>query len=96
VVGCRHVGIWAGHSPAVPQPGDVIVSKRDLAGQPRRPRAAVATALNLLLNEQKVQRAPSRGYWEMERVKVHPGFHASCHMGLEHSLENRETVECIS
>jgi hypothetical protein len=45
--------------------GDVVVSERDLAEQLRKPRDAVATALNLLLREQKVQRAPLRGYWKL-------------------------------
>ena len=46
--------------------GDVIVSERDLAEQLRKRPDAVVTALNLLLNEQKVQRAPLRG--EIERL----------------------------
>jgi hypothetical protein len=45
--------------------GDVVVSERDLAEQLRKPQNAVATALNLLLSEQKVQRAPLRGYWKL-------------------------------
>ena len=45
--------------------GDVIVSERDLAEQLRKRPHAVATALNLLLSEQKVQRAPLRGYWKL-------------------------------
>ena len=45
--------------------GDVIVSERDLAEQLRKRPDAVATALNLLLSEQKVQRAPLRGYWKL-------------------------------
>jgi hypothetical protein len=45
--------------------GDVVVSERDLAEQLRKPHHAVATALNLLLSEQKVQRAPLRGYWRL-------------------------------
>jgi hypothetical protein len=45
--------------------GDVIVSERDLAEQLRKRPDAVATALNLLLNEQKVQRATLRGYWKL-------------------------------
>jgi hypothetical protein len=45
--------------------GDVVVSERDLAEQLRKPRDAVATALDLLLREQKVQRAPLRGYWKL-------------------------------
>ena len=42
--------------------GDVVVSERDLAGQLRKRPDAVVTALNLLLNEQKVQKAPLNGY----------------------------------
>jgi uncharacterized membrane protein len=45
--------------------GDVIVSERDLAEQLRKRPEAVATALNLLLTEQKVQRAPLSGYWKL-------------------------------
>jgi DNA-binding GntR family transcriptional regulator len=45
--------------------GDVIVSERDLAEQLRKRSDAVATALNLLLSEPKVQRAPLRGYWKL-------------------------------
>jgi hypothetical protein len=45
--------------------GDVIVSERDLAEQLRKRPDAVVTALNLLLNEQKVQRAPLNGYWKL-------------------------------
>jgi hypothetical protein len=45
--------------------GDVIVSERDLAEELRKRPDAVITALNLLLNEQKVQRAPLRGYWKL-------------------------------
>jgi hypothetical protein len=45
--------------------GDVIVSERDLAEQFRKRPDAVVTALNLLLNEQKVERAPLDGYWKL-------------------------------
>jgi hypothetical protein len=45
--------------------GDVVVSERDLAEQFRKRPDAVATALNLLLGEQKVQRAPLNGYWKL-------------------------------
>src|SRR6201997_3980404 len=45
--------------------GDVIVSERDLAEQLRKRPDAVVTALNLLLNEQKVQRTPLNGYWKL-------------------------------
>lgn len=45
--------------------GDVIVSERDLAEQLRKRHDAVAIALNLLLSEQKVQRAPLSGYWKL-------------------------------
>jgi DNA-binding GntR family transcriptional regulator len=45
--------------------GDVIVSERDLAEQLRKRPDAIATALNLLPSEQKVQRAPLRGYWKL-------------------------------
>ncbi len=45
--------------------GDVVVSERDLAERFRKPPDAVATALNILLEEQKVQRAPLSGYWKL-------------------------------
>jgi hypothetical protein len=45
--------------------GDVVVSERDLAEQLRKRPDAVVTALNLLLNQQKVQRAPLSGYWKL-------------------------------
>ncbi len=45
--------------------GDVVVSERDLAEQLRKRPDAVVTALNLLLNEQKVQRTPLNGYWKL-------------------------------
>jgi hypothetical protein len=45
--------------------GDAIVSEGDLAEQLRNRSDAVVTALNLLLNEQKVQRAPLNGYWKL-------------------------------
>ncbi len=45
--------------------GDVIVSERDLAEEFRKRPDAVITALNLLLSEQKVQKAPLRGYWKL-------------------------------
>lgn len=45
--------------------GDVVVSERDLAEQLRKRTDVVVTALNLLLNEQKVQRASLSGYWKL-------------------------------
>ena len=45
--------------------GDVIVSERDLAREFRKRPDVVITALNLLLSEQKVQRAPLGGYWKL-------------------------------
>ena len=45
--------------------GDVVVSERDLAEQLRKHPDIVATALNLLLGEQKVQKAPLSGYWKL-------------------------------
>jgi len=45
--------------------GDVVVSERDLAEQLRKRPDAVVTALKLLLNEQKVQKAPLNGYWKL-------------------------------
>src|SRR5207247_2374302 len=45
--------------------GDVVVSERDLAEQLRKRPEIVVTALNLLLNQQRVQRAPLSGYWKL-------------------------------
>ena len=45
--------------------GDVIVGERDLAEELRKRPDTVITALNLILTEQKVQRAPLRGYWKL-------------------------------
>ena len=45
--------------------GDVVVSECDLAEQLRKRPDSVATALELLLGEQKVQRAPLSGYWKL-------------------------------
>jgi hypothetical protein len=45
--------------------GDVVVSERDLAEQLRKRPEAVVAALNMLLNEQKAQRAPLNGYWKL-------------------------------
>jgi hypothetical protein len=45
--------------------GDVVISERDLAEQLRKRPDSVATALDLLLGEQKVQKAPLSGYWKL-------------------------------
>ena len=45
--------------------GGVVISEGDLAAQLRKRPDAVVTALNLLLNEQKVQRAPLSGNWKL-------------------------------
>jgi len=45
--------------------GDVVICERDLAEQLRKRPGSVATALDLLLGEQKVQRAPLSGYWKL-------------------------------
>jgi hypothetical protein len=45
--------------------GDVVVSVRDLAEQLGKRADAVAKALRLLLTEQKVQKAPLKGYWKL-------------------------------
>jgi hypothetical protein len=50
--------------------GDVVVSERDLAEQLRKHPDIVATALNLLLGEQKVQQAALSGYWKLAHVIV--------------------------
>jgi len=45
--------------------GEVVVSERDLAEQLRKRPDTVATALNLLLGEQKAQKTPLSGYWKL-------------------------------
>ncbi len=45
--------------------GDVVVSVHDLAEQLGKRPEAVASALNLLCSEQKVQRVPLEGYWKL-------------------------------
>jgi hypothetical protein len=45
--------------------GEVVVSEGDLAGRFRKRPDAVAAALQLLLGEDKVQRAPLDGYWKL-------------------------------
>ena len=45
--------------------GDVVVSERDLSEQFRKRPDAVATALQILLGERRVQRAPLNGYWKL-------------------------------
>ena len=45
--------------------GDVVICERDLADQLRKRPDSVATALDLLLGEQKVQKAPLSGYWKL-------------------------------
>jgi hypothetical protein len=42
-----------------------VVSEGDLAEQLRKRPNALVTALNLLLDEQKVQCAPLNGYWKL-------------------------------
>jgi hypothetical protein len=45
--------------------GDVVVSEHDLAEQLGKRPDTVATALNILLGERKVQKAPLSGYWKI-------------------------------
>jgi len=45
--------------------GEVVVGEDDLAAQLRKHRDTVGRALNLLLGEQKVQKAPLSGYWKL-------------------------------
>ena len=46
--------------------GDVVVGERDLAEELRKRPDLVATALNVLLGERKVQKAPLNGYWKLK------------------------------
>ena len=45
--------------------GDVVVGERDLAEQLRKKPAIVATALNVLLSERRVQKSALDGYWKL-------------------------------
>jgi hypothetical protein len=45
--------------------GDVVVNVRDLSEQLRKRPDTVAAVLDLLLREQRVQRASLRGYWKL-------------------------------
>jgi hypothetical protein len=45
--------------------GAVVLSEQDLAEQLRKRPDSVVTALNVLLNEQKVQRTQLAGYWRL-------------------------------
>ena len=45
--------------------GDVVVSVHDLAQQLRKRPDTVATALKILLGEQRVQQAALNGYWKL-------------------------------
>ena len=45
--------------------GDVIVAEHDLANKFCKRREAVGAALNILLEEKKVQRSPLGGYWKL-------------------------------
>ena len=45
--------------------GTVVVSEEDLAGQLRKRPDYIVSALNALLKERKVERAPLTGYWRL-------------------------------
>jgi hypothetical protein len=45
--------------------GAVVVSEEDLAAQLRKRPDYIVSALNALLNEQKVERTPLTGYWRL-------------------------------
>jgi hypothetical protein len=45
--------------------GEVVVGEKDLAEQLRKHPDTVATALNMLLDERKVQKASLSGYWKL-------------------------------
>jgi hypothetical protein len=45
--------------------GDVVVGEKDLAEQLRKHPEVIAAALNILLGEGKVQKAPLSGYWKL-------------------------------
>jgi hypothetical protein len=45
--------------------GDVVVGEKHLAEQLRKHPDAIVTALNVLLGQHKVQKAPLSGYWKL-------------------------------
>ena len=45
--------------------GAVVVSQEDLASQLRQRPEYILSALNVLLNERKVERTPVTGYWRL-------------------------------
>jgi uncharacterized membrane-anchored protein YhcB (DUF1043 family) len=45
--------------------GEVVVGEKDLAEQLRKHPDSVADALNVLLGQRKVQKAPLSGYWKL-------------------------------
>lgn len=45
--------------------GEVVVGENDLAAQLGKRPHLIGTALNLLLGEQRVQKAPLSGYWKL-------------------------------
>jgi len=45
--------------------GAVVVSEQDLAAQLRKRPDYIVSALNALLKDQKVERAPLTGYWRL-------------------------------
>jgi hypothetical protein len=45
--------------------GEVIVSEADLAMLMRKPPGMISTALNVLLNDKRAQKAPLSGYWKL-------------------------------
>jgi hypothetical protein len=45
--------------------GDVVISDADLAKQLHKPHDIVATALGMLSEQKRVQRAPLAGYWKL-------------------------------
>jgi len=69
--------------------GDVIVSERDLAEEFRKRPEVVITALNLLLNEEKVQKAPLNGYWNLTFKENRTTISLRSLSGLLRPLEHR-------
>ena len=45
--------------------GEVVVGEKDLAERLRKHPDSVANALNVLLGQRKVQKAPLSGYWKL-------------------------------
>jgi hypothetical protein len=61
----RKISTYAGDIHRQFPAGNIVISERDLAKQLRKGTETVTMALNLLLDQQRVQKAPLDGYWKL-------------------------------